>query len=96
MHLAFEHLRNRNARPFRHHLGDVLFVNFFLQRHAVLLNLRELLLLCLQFLFEFGNRSVLNLGRPREVARISRLVQLQLQLFHLCFGSANVFNDFLL
>ena len=31
LHLAFEHLRDRNAGPFRDHFGDVFFVDLFLQ-----------------------------------------------------------------
>ena len=96
LHFAFEHLRNGHAGPLRDDLRNVLFVNFFLQRHAVLLNFFQLPLFCFQPLLQLRNLAVLNLGSTTQVAGIARLIQLQLQLFEFSFCGADVLDHRLL
>src|SRR5690606_3305207 len=74
--LALEHLRDRDARPLRHDLGDLLL------RHARADELRRLLLTgrrLLELPLELGDPAVLQLGHPREIAGTARLLELDLR-----------------
>ncbi len=96
LHLAFEHSRNRNAGPLGDDFRDVLFVDFFLQHHAVLLKHSKLVLLGSEALFEFRNLAVLNFRRAAEFAGVARLIELQLQLLEFGFRFAHVLDGFFL
>jgi len=58
---AFHQPADGNVRPFADHVSDVFFVDLFLQHALVFLELGQTRLLVLDFLFEFGHGSVLEL-----------------------------------
>ncbi len=60
--LALHELRDRNAGPARHHLGDVLLVDLFLHEAALAAFLDLALLLGGELLLELGELAVLELG----------------------------------
>ena len=68
LHLGFQEAGHRDARPLGHRLGDVLFVDFFLQHALALLELRELRVLCLELAVQLDQRPVLELGGLLEIA----------------------------
>src|SRR6185369_17247463 len=94
LHLAFEHSRNRNAGPLGDDLSDVFFVNFLLQHDAVLLEVREFVLIDFQPLLELGNLAVLNLRSASELTIVACLVELEAKLFELGLGGSNVIDSF--
>src|SRR5262249_42154468 len=94
--LAFEHLRDRNAGPSRHHFGDVFFGDLFLQRPARLLQFGELRLVGVELFLQFGDAAIADLGHFAVIARALELFGLDLQLLDLSFGRADAFDDFFL
>src|SRR6185436_2130487 len=94
LHLAFEHSRNGNAGPLGDDFRDVFFVDLFLQHDAVLLEVREFILVYFEPLLELGNLAVLDLRSASELTVVARLVELEAKLFELGFSRANVIDGF--
>src|SRR5262245_39809301 len=96
LHLAFQHLRDRDARPPRDHFGDVLFRDFLLQRPARLLQLGQPRLIGVELFLQLGHAAIADLGHLAVIARALELFGLHLQLLDLPFGRADAFNDLFL
>src|ERR1043166_2174178 len=96
LHLAFEHLRDRHARPLGDDLRHVLLVNLFFQEDALGLSLFELRLVCFELLLQAGETTVAQLRDLAEVADALVLLGLNLRLLDLLLGLAYALDDLLL
>ena len=79
LHLPFHQLRDRDARPPRDDLGDVLLVDLFLD-HPPPARGRRARFLFPQLLLERGEGAVLQLGHAVQVVGARRLLDLDLHL----------------
>src|ERR1043166_1580416 len=86
LHLAFEHLRDRHARPLGDDLRHVLLVNLFFHEDALGLSLFELRLVCFELLLQAGETTVAQLRDLAEVADALVLLGLNLRLLDLLLG----------
>ena len=80
VHLAFHETADRHAGPLRHHLGNVLGVDFFLQHPLAGLQRVEVLGGVADAAFEFGNASVADLCRFFEIRLAFGMSAQRLQL----------------
>ncbi len=67
-HVAFEHLRDRDARPFRDHFGHILLVDLFLEHLLCLLDLRQFPAQSFQLLPRLDQFSVADFGDLFQLA----------------------------
>ena len=80
--LALEHARDRDARPLRHDLGDVLGGDLLLEeaRPSLAVGAREFLLGLLHLALQLGNAAVADLRGLLQVAAARRLLRFDLRL----------------
>ena len=67
-HFALHHLRDRDARPRRNHLGDLVFSDLLFQDGAICLACLERCGRCFQLLLQFRNASETKLGSSCQIA----------------------------
>ena len=82
LHLAFEHLVERHARPSRDDLGDVLLAHLFLEQRVVALHLDEAGLLLLERALQLVELAVAKLGGAAEVTHLLGAIRLVAHLLH--------------
>ena len=98
LHFAFQHARDGNAGPLADDLGDVFFVDFFLQHARRLRPCRSVLrgVQLLQLGFELGQFAVLDLRGAVELALAGLLFGFEAQGFDLLFQFADAADRFAL
>src|ERR1700691_839969 len=92
LRLALEQSPDGNSRPLAHQLGDVLFVDFFLQHAAILLHVFEIFLRSGNFALGRREFSVADFRDLRQVSAAFEALLLRLELFDLFLYAAN-FGD---
>ena len=95
LNLAFEHLRNRDAGPFRDDFGDVFGVDLFLEHLLIFLQLGELSVRLFQILLQLGQSAVAQLGGAVQITFALRLLLFDLGRFELFLERANALDRFL-
>ena len=96
LHLAFEHLGDRNAGPFGDDFGDVFGVDFFLEHLLIFLQFGEFLIGRFQLLSAVGvKRAVAQLGGLVEIAFALRLLFFDFGRFDLFFERADALDRLL-
>ena len=68
LHFALHHLRDRDARPRRNHLGDLVFSDLLFQDGAICLARFERCSRCFQLLLQFRNAPETKLGSSCQIA----------------------------
>ena len=81
LHLAFHQSADRHACPARHHLGDVLLGDLFLQHRVLCLDRVELLAGLLEGTFEIGDAAVAELRGLLEIGLAIDLAAELIELF---------------
>jgi len=90
VHLPFEHLGDRDARPLGDDAGYVLFIDLLLEHLLSFLEGGELVVPLLQFLLQGGYGAVSDLRDPSKISPALQVVGLRPRLVDLllCFGDA--------
>ena len=89
LHLALEHLVERDTRPSRDDGGDILFADLFFEERAIALHLDKARLFLLERALQFVELAIAKLGGATEVTHLLGTIRLVAHLLHPFLDVAN-------